>query len=103
MPFYATYAGHTNDGVFTDWEACKREIHKKPKYKKFGARGDRGVSRKRTVCRTGDGVWLDRVEQGDVSTTAVFDDENLKRDSAMLGNTDNVEAKAIGEIRVAGH
>jgi len=40
MPFYATYTGHINDGVFTDWEACKREIHKKPKYKKFGTRAE---------------------------------------------------------------
>ena len=36
MPFYATYTGHINDGIFTEWEKCKREIHKKPKYKKFG-------------------------------------------------------------------
>ena len=40
MPFYATYTGHINDGVFTDWEACKREIHKKPKFKKFGTRAE---------------------------------------------------------------
>ena len=40
MPFYATYTGHINDGVFTEWEACKREIHKKPKYKKFDTRSD---------------------------------------------------------------
>lgn len=40
MPFYATYTGHINDGVFTDWEACRREIHKKPKYKKFGTRAE---------------------------------------------------------------
>ena len=40
MPFYATYTGHINDGVFTEWEECKREIHKKPKYKKFGTRAE---------------------------------------------------------------
>ena len=35
MPFYATYTGHINNGVFTTWDDCKKEIHKKPKYKKF--------------------------------------------------------------------
>lgn len=35
MPFYATYTGHIQNGVFTTWEECKNEIHKKPKYKKF--------------------------------------------------------------------
>ena len=35
MPYYATYTGHINSGVFTTWDDCKKEIHKKPKYKKF--------------------------------------------------------------------
>jgi ribonuclease HI len=35
MPFYATYTGHIQSGVFTTWDECKKEIHKKPKYKKF--------------------------------------------------------------------
>jgi ribonuclease HI len=35
MPFYATYVGHIKSGVFTTWDECRREIHKKPKFKKF--------------------------------------------------------------------
>jgi ribonuclease HI len=35
MPFYATYTGHIQNGVFTTWDDCKKEIFKKPKYKKF--------------------------------------------------------------------
>jgi ribonuclease HI len=35
MPFYATYTGHIQNGTFTTWEECKKEIFKKPKYKKF--------------------------------------------------------------------
>ena len=35
MPYYATYTGHIQNGIFTTWEDCKKEIHKKPKYKKF--------------------------------------------------------------------
>jgi len=35
MPFYATYTGHIQNGVFETWEECKKEIYKKPKYKKF--------------------------------------------------------------------
>ena len=35
MPYYATYTGHIQNGVFTTWEDCKKEINKKPKYKKF--------------------------------------------------------------------
>jgi ribonuclease HI len=35
MPFYATYIGHIENGVFETWDACKKEIHKTPKYKKF--------------------------------------------------------------------
>ena len=38
MPFYATYTGHIKDGVFETWDACRAEIHKKPKYKKFATR-----------------------------------------------------------------
>lgn len=38
MPFYATYTGHINNGVFETWEACRAEINKKPKYKKFATR-----------------------------------------------------------------
>jgi len=38
MPFYATYVGHIQNGVFTTWDECKAEIHKKPKYKKFATR-----------------------------------------------------------------
>ena len=40
MPFYATYVGHINDGVFETWEACRSEINKKPKYKKFATRAE---------------------------------------------------------------
>lgn len=35
MPFYALYTGHINNQIFTAWEDCKKEIYKKPKYKKF--------------------------------------------------------------------
>jgi ribonuclease HI len=35
MPYYATYTGHIQNGIFTTWDDCKKEIHKKPKYKKF--------------------------------------------------------------------
>lgn len=35
MPFYALYTGHINNQIFTTWDECKREINKKPKYKKF--------------------------------------------------------------------
>lgn len=35
MPYYATYTGHIQNGIFTTWDECKKEIHKKPKYKKF--------------------------------------------------------------------
>jgi len=35
MPFYALYTGHIRNEIFTSWEECKAEIHKKPKYKKF--------------------------------------------------------------------
>lgn len=35
MSYYAIYTGHIQNGVFTTWEDCKKEIHKKPKYKKF--------------------------------------------------------------------
>ena len=35
MPFYATYIGHIQNGTFETWEECKKEINKKPKYKKF--------------------------------------------------------------------
>ena len=38
MPFYATYIGHINNGVFTSWDECRAEINKKPKYKKFATR-----------------------------------------------------------------
>lgn len=38
MPFYATYLGHVNNGVFETWEECRKEINKKPKYKKFATR-----------------------------------------------------------------
>ena len=38
MPFYATYIGHIQNGVFDTWDACRAEIHKKPKYKKFATR-----------------------------------------------------------------
>lgn len=38
MPFYATYVGHIQNGVFTTWDECRAEIHKKPKYKKFATR-----------------------------------------------------------------
>jgi ribonuclease HI len=38
MPFYATYTGHINNGVFETWEDCRKEINKKPKYKKFATR-----------------------------------------------------------------
>lgn len=34
MPFYAVYTGHIQDKVFTEWDVCKREINKKPMYKK---------------------------------------------------------------------
>ena len=35
MPFYALYTGHIHNQIFTTWDECKQEIHKKPKYKKF--------------------------------------------------------------------
>jgi|LauGreDrversion4_2_1035121.scaffolds.fasta_scaffold08348_3 ribonuclease HI len=35
MPFYALYTGHIQNRIFTTWDECKQEIHKKPKYKKF--------------------------------------------------------------------
>lgn len=35
MPFYATFTGHIHNGIFETWDECKKEIHKKPKYKKF--------------------------------------------------------------------
>lgn len=35
MPYYAVYTGHMRNQVFTTWDECKLEIHKKPKYKKF--------------------------------------------------------------------
>lgn len=35
MPYYATYIGHIQNGIFESWEECKKEIYKKPKYKKF--------------------------------------------------------------------
>ena len=35
MPFYAVHTGHIRNQVFTTWDECKLEIHKKPKYKKF--------------------------------------------------------------------
>ena len=35
MPYYATYTGHIQNGIFESWEECKKEIYKKPKYKKF--------------------------------------------------------------------
>lgn len=35
MPFYATYIGHIQNGIFETWDECKKEINKKPKYKKF--------------------------------------------------------------------
>lgn len=35
MPFYALYTGHIHNQIFTTWDECKKEIHKKPKYKKF--------------------------------------------------------------------
>jgi ribonuclease HI len=35
MPFYALYTGHIQNQIFTTWDECKQEIHKKPKYKKF--------------------------------------------------------------------
>jgi len=35
MPYYATYTGHIQSAVYTTWDECKKEIHKKPKYKKF--------------------------------------------------------------------
>lgn len=35
MPYYATYTGHIQNGIFSTWDECKKEIHKKPKYKKF--------------------------------------------------------------------
>ena len=35
MPYYATYTGHIQNGIFTTWDECKKEIHKKPTYKKF--------------------------------------------------------------------
>jgi len=38
MPFYAVYTGHIQGGVYGTWDECKREAHKKPKYKKFATR-----------------------------------------------------------------
>ena len=35
MPFYSIYTGHIKNEIFTSWDECKKEIHKKPKYKKF--------------------------------------------------------------------
>lgn len=35
MPFYALYTGHIQNQIFTTWDECKKEIYKKPKYKKF--------------------------------------------------------------------
>ena len=35
MPFYAIYTGHIQNNIFESWEECKKEIYKKPKYKKF--------------------------------------------------------------------
>lgn len=35
MPYYATYSGHIQNGIFETWDECKKEIHKKLKYKKF--------------------------------------------------------------------
>ena len=35
MPFYATYIGHIQHGIYETWDECKKEINKKPKYKKF--------------------------------------------------------------------
>ena len=35
MPYYATYIGHIQNGIFETWDECKKEINKKPKYKKF--------------------------------------------------------------------
>lgn len=29
------YTGHIQNRIFTTWDECKREIHKKPKFKKF--------------------------------------------------------------------
>ena len=43
MPFYATYIGHIQNGVFETWDACRAEIHKKPKYKKFDTREEAEV------------------------------------------------------------
>ena len=40
MPYYATYTGHIRSEVFETWDECKREIHKTPKYKKFGTRAE---------------------------------------------------------------
>jgi len=30
MPYYATYIGHIQNGIFESWEECKKEIYKKP-------------------------------------------------------------------------
>jgi hypothetical protein len=36
MPYYATYTGHIQNGIFTTWDDCKKEIHidvrKKPQH-----------------------------------------------------------------------
>jgi ribonuclease HI len=38
MPYYATYIGHIQNKVFDNWDECRAEIHKKPKYKKFATK-----------------------------------------------------------------
>lgn len=40
MPYYAIYTGHIQNGVFTTWDECKKESHKRPKYKKFDTRAE---------------------------------------------------------------
>jgi len=34
MAYYATYLGHIDNQIFTSWDKCRREITKRPKFKK---------------------------------------------------------------------